>query len=93
MTEKVRAILEQVVHVGGVDRPFGELNQHDVEQHAVALGDAVGWGPTARVASFARAWGELARQMGDAEATTVAELDHSALLALAPSLWFVPSGG
>jgi hypothetical protein len=93
VTEQVRAILEQVVHVGGVDRPFGELNQQDVEEHAAALGDAVGWGPTARVASYARAWGELARRMGDTKAAKVAELDPAALVALAPSLWFVPSGG
>jgi hypothetical protein len=81
------AILDQVVHVGGVDRRFGELNVHDVTQHAAALTDAVGWGPTARVASFARAWGELGRQMGEAGAETVADVDAGALLALAPSLW------
>ena len=47
----------------------------------------MGWGPTARVAAFARAWGELGRQMEEAGAGTVAELDPDALLALAPSLW------
>jgi hypothetical protein len=31
--------------------------------------------------------------MGDAKAAKVAELDPAALVALAPSLWFVPSGG
>jgi hypothetical protein len=87
VTEQLRAILDQVVHVGGVDRPFGELSVHDVALHATALGDAVGWGPTARVASFARAWGELGRQMEEGEAATVADLDPDALLALAPSLW------
>jgi hypothetical protein len=87
MTEQLRAILDQVVHVGGVDRPFGGLAPQDVAQHAAALGDAVGWGPTARVASFARAWGDLARQMDEAGAATVADLDPTALLQLAPSLW------
>jgi len=87
VTDQLRAILDQVVHVGGVDRPFGELSPHDVELHATALGDAVGWGPTARVAAFARAWGELGRQMEEAGAGAVAELDPDALLALAPSLW------
>ena len=90
MTEQLRAILDQVVHVGGVDRPFGELAPHDVAHHAAALGDAVGWGPTARVASFARAWSELARQMDEAGAETVADLDPAALLELAPSLWVTP---
>lgn len=93
MARQLRAILDQVVHVGGVDRPFGELNQPDVAHHAAALGDAVGWGPTARVASFARAWGELARQMDEAEAATVADLDGAALQTLAPSLWFVAADG
>jgi hypothetical protein len=57
-----------------------------VEQHAAALGDAVGWGPTARVALFACARGELGRQVEEAEAD-VADLDPAALLALASSLW------
>ncbi len=87
MTQELRAILDQVVHIGGVDRPFGQLAPQDVAQHAAALRDAVGWGPTARVASFARAWGELARQMDGADAATVADLDPAALLELAPSLW------
>ena len=87
MTEQLRAILDQVVHVGGVDRPFGELSPHDVAHQRRRSGDAVGWGPTARVASFARAWAELARQMDEAGAETVADLDPAALLELAPSLW------
>ena len=57
------------------------------------LTEAVGWGPTARVASFARAWAELARQMDEAEAATVVDLDTEGLLALAPSLWVVQAGG
>ncbi len=93
VTEQLRAILDQVVHVGGVDRPFGDLAPHDVAHHAAALGDAVGWGPTARVASFARAWADLARQMEDAGAATVADLDPDALLELAPSLWVVHAEG
>lgn len=89
MALELRTVLEQVVHAGGVDRPFGELTSHDVAQHAAALSDAVGWGPTARVASFARAWSELARRMDEAGAATVADLDPEALLALVPSLWVV----
>ena len=93
MTQQARTILDQVVHVGGVDRPFGELDARDVAHHVAALSEAVGWGPTARVASFARAWAELARQMDEAEAATVVDLDTEGLLALAPSLWVVQAGG
>ncbi len=92
MSEQLRTVLDQVVHVGGVDRPFGELGPRDVAQHAAALSEAVGWGPTARIASFARAWADLARRMDEADAATVAELDPVVIVELAPSLWFVASG-
>jgi hypothetical protein len=89
MTLELRTVLDQVVHAGGVNRPFGELTSSDVVHHAAALREAVGWGPTARVASFARAWSELARQMEEVGAATVADLDPDALVALVPSLWVV----
>jgi hypothetical protein len=52
-----------------------------------------GWGPTARVGSFARAWDELARTMEERDAATVAELDAAELQELAPRLWVIPPGG
>lgn len=90
MTGQVRAILDQAVHVGGADRRFGELTAADVSAHAAALREMTGWGPTARVGAFARAWDELARTMDEAGAATAADLDSAALLELAPKLWAIP---
>jgi hypothetical protein len=90
MTGQVRAILDQVVHVGGADRRFGELTAADAAGHAAALREMTGWGPTARVGSFARAWDELARTMDEAGAASAADLDPAALLSLAPKLWAIP---
>jgi hypothetical protein len=92
MAADAQAILEQVVHVGGVDRRFGELTAADVAAHAAALREITGWGPTARVGSFARAWDELARTMEEAGAATAADLAPAVLAGLAPKLWAVPPG-
>ncbi len=85
--------LEQVVHVDGGPKPFGELTQADVAARARELEAAVGFGPTARVAPVARAWAELAGRMREAGAPTVAALGEAAAQELAPRLWVVPPGG
>jgi len=92
MAADARAILDQIVHVGGADRRFGELTAADAAAHAAALREMTGWGPTARVGSFARAWDELARTMAETGAATAADLDPAALVGLAPKLWAVPPG-
>ena len=45
---------------GGRSKPFAELTAEEVRSRADELRAATGWGPTARVASVARAWAELA---------------------------------
>ena len=87
------SVLEAVVHVPGGAKPFGEMTAAEVEARAAELKAAVGFGPTARVASVARAWAELARRMGAQEAATVAALDAQTVAALAEPLWIVPPGG
>jgi hypothetical protein len=85
--------LLQLVSAGDHDKPFGEFTLSDVEARARELTAATGWGPTARVASVARAWSELGRALAQAGAGTVAELDPAAVAELAPRLWVVPPGG
>lgn len=86
-------VLSRPVHAGGADRSFGELTVDDVRAHAAELRSAAGWGPTARVASVARAWRELADEMAEAQAGTVADLGTERAAALAERLWVVPPGG
>jgi hypothetical protein len=86
-------VLARPVHAAGADRRFGELTVDDVRALAAELGAATGWGPTARVASVARAWRELAEEMARANAATVADLDAERTAALAGRLWVVPPGG
>ena len=85
--------LDASVHVAGGAKPFGELTLDEVEQRAAELRDAVGFGPTSRVAPVARAWSELAERMAAAHAPTVRALDAATIAALAERLWVVPPGG
>jgi hypothetical protein len=86
-------ILARPVHAGGADRCFGELTLDDVRAHAAELSSAAGWGPTARVATVARAWRELADDMARARVATVADLGPQRAGELAERLWVVPPGG
>jgi hypothetical protein len=85
--------LERPVHAGGADRRFGELTVDDVRAHAAELRSAVGWGPTARIATVAQAWRELADEMAAESAATVADLGADRAGELAQRLWVVPPGG
>ena len=87
------AVLAERIHAGGVTKPFGEVTADEVRERADELRAATGWGPTARVAPVARAWGELGRAMQAAGAATVADLDPAVISELAGKLWVVPPGG
>jgi hypothetical protein len=89
----VDAVLAEQVFAGGRSKPFGELTAAEVAARADELRAVTGWGPTARVGSVARAWGELARVMDDRGATNVADLDAELVTTLAGRLWVVPPGG
>jgi hypothetical protein len=86
-------VLDRPVHAGGADRRFGELTADDARAHAAELRSAAGWGPTARVATVAQAWRELADELAQAGAATVADLGGERAAALAERLWVVPPGG
>jgi hypothetical protein len=83
----VDQILDQQVFIRGANRRFGELTRGDASDRADELRAAVGWGPTARVASVARAWRELAIAMDRVGASAVSDLDPNVLIDLAPKLW------
>ncbi len=74
-------------------KPLCEFTLQDVQARARELTDATGWGPTARVATVARAWSQLAREMTSAGVGTVSELGVQDGEALARRLWVTPPGG
>jgi hypothetical protein len=86
-------VLAEQVYAGGRSKPFGELTVDEVRARAAELREAAGWGPTARVAPVAIAWGELARRMEAAGAERVSDLDPAAVAERAEALWVVPPGG
>lgn len=81
------------VYVNGRYKPFGEFTVADAQALAAELTAATGWGPTARVASVARGWSELARAMSDARVATVADLGPLPAAEFARRVWVVPPGG
>jgi hypothetical protein len=85
--------LARPVYAGDAYKPFGEFTVADVQAKAAELTAATGWGPTARVASVARAWSELARAMTAARAEHVSDLQLDAAEEFARKLWVVPPGG
>src|SRR6476469_3650989 len=88
----VERIVQQQVYIRGANRPFGELTTEDARERADELKAATGWGPTARVASYAFAWRELSMEMERSGVATVSELDPHLLVSLAPKLWVVLPG-
>jgi hypothetical protein len=89
----VERIVQQQVYIRGANRPFGELTSEDVRERADELKAATGWGPTARVASYAFAWRELSMEMERSGVAAVSELEPDLLVSLAPKLWVVLPGG
>lgn len=86
-------VLAERVFAGGRSKPFAELTAEEVRSRADEFRAATGWGPTARVASVARAWAELAKLMEEGGAATVADLDRDAVADRAEQLWVIPPGG
>lgn len=89
---EVERIVQQQVYIRGANRPFGDLTTEDARERADELKAATGWGPTARVASYAFAWRELSMEMERSGVANVSELDPDLLVSLAPKLWVVLPG-
>jgi hypothetical protein len=85
--------LRRPVYAGDGYKCFGEFTLADVQARAAELTAATGWGPTARIASVARGWSELARAMRTAGAATVGDLDPQLAADYARRLWVVPPAG
>ncbi len=85
--------LQRPVYARQGYKPFGEFTLADVEARAAELSAATGWGPTAKVATVARAWSELARVMSAQGAARVAELGPERAGEFARRAWVVPPGG
>ena len=90
---RLREALAAPVAIDGATRPFGSLTCQQVAARAAELADAVGFGPTVRVAPVARAWRELQMALDRSGTATVAGLDPEMILDLAPRLWVLPPGG
>ena len=81
------------VFCAGAYKPFGEIGIADARSRAEELGEAGSWGPLAKVAGVASAWGELADRLKADGVTRVADLDREQALAFARRLWVVPPRG
>src|SRR3954451_11373910 len=96
MGVRCQATMEDVfgrpVSVGKTSKPFGELTRDEVQARATELGEAVGWGPTAKVRPVADAWKNLAAAMAEQDAATVSALGDTAA-DMAQALWVVPPAG
>ena len=88
-----RACSRERVFAGGRSKPFGEVTADEVRARADELRAATGWGPTAKVAAVAMAWGELARLMDGAQATDGRRSRSRRGGQRAERLWVVPPGG
>jgi hypothetical protein len=86
-------VLNVQVFVDGNYLPFGDITAHQARQRGTELREAVGWGPTTRVAPVASSWSEFARLMEGAGAQKVSDLAEDVVLEYAERLWIVPPGG
>ncbi len=84
---ELERVLAQSVYVPGGSRPFGELTAEAVRARAAELKAVTGFGPTAKVGAVARAWAELAAELQQQGAASVAQLPAEKVLSLAPRLW------
>ena len=85
-------VLAEQVFAGGRSKPFAELTADEVQARAAELKAATGWGPTAKVASVAMAWAELARLMEHGGGDRC-RLEPDEVARRAEKLWVVPPGG
>ncbi len=75
------------VYAAGGYKPFGQFTLPEVRARADELSQASGWGPTARIATVARGWSDLAAEMERCGAATVAELQPALGAEFARRAW------
>jgi hypothetical protein len=84
--------LARPVHIGGVEKHFGDITLDDARGRATELKDVAGWGMN-RVLPVARAWGELVRLMEKAGFEKISDLDEETMEAMAKKMWVIPPKG
>ena len=84
--------LTRPVHIGGVEKHFGEITLDEARARATELKDVAGWGMN-RVLPVARAWRELVTLMEKAGYEKIADLDPVMLDTMAKKMWVIPPKG
>jgi len=87
------SILSERMHINGANKPLGEWTADEVRSRADELHAAAAVAAMARLASIARTWSQLAREMESTQAATVSEVDAATLDELAKAVSVVPPGG
>lgn len=84
--------LTRPIHIGGVNKTFGEVTLENARTQADELQGVAGWGMS-RVLPVARAWGDLARVMEKGSIARVDQLDDETVETMARKLWIIPPKG
>lgn len=86
--------LRAELHDGERYVAFGELTVAGAAAQAERMGELKGWGPLDRVRPIADAWRTLVRELEDAGAERVADLEAATVIEYASKLWITkPPGG
>ncbi|MEA2298327.1 MAG: hypothetical protein QOF77_1263 [Solirubrobacteraceae bacterium] len=84
--------LPRPIHIGGVNKTFGEVTIGDARTQAAELKGVAGWGMS-RVMPVARAWADLVRVMEAGNVAQVDQLDPETIDTMARKLWILPPKG
>jgi hypothetical protein len=84
--------LTRPIHIGGVNKTFGEVTLADARAQASELKGVAGWGMS-RVMPVARAWADLVRAMESGAVERVEELEAPMIETMARKLWILPPKG
>ncbi|MEA2299506.1 MAG: hypothetical protein QOD61_2447 [Solirubrobacteraceae bacterium] len=84
--------LPRPIHIGGVNKTFGEVTLVDARDQAAQFKSVSGWGMS-RVLPVARAWQDLVRTMESGQVERVDQLDKETIEAMARKLWILPPKG
>ncbi len=84
--------LTRPIHIGGVNKTFGEVTLEDARAQAAELKGVAGWGMS-RVLPVARAWADLVRMMESGGAARVDALETETMIAMARKLWIISPKG
>ncbi len=84
--------LPRPIHIGGVNKTFGEVTLEDARLQAAELKGVAGWGMS-RVMPVARAWADLVRLMEQGSVARVDQLEPAKIDEMARKLWIISPKG